>query len=145
MQPTGAIDFVFFDIGGTLGDRDPQSGNLIAFPSTASLLAVTRDVLKLRIGVITTLGTMTDDEGRSLLAGAGLDRFLDPKGFVSEHNGEHVAKPQPQIYQIAARQVGVPIERCLFIGENLLEVIGAVTAGMRAILKPCPPGRDSPV
>lgn len=34
------------------------------------------------------------------------------------------------------------VGRCLFVGENLIEVIGAIAAGMKAILGPCPPGRD---
>jgi len=42
----------------------------------------------------------------------------------------------------AAQTVGVPIDRCLYAGENLIEVIGAITSGMNALLKPCLPGRD---
>jgi len=36
----------------------------------------------------------------------------------------------------------VPIELCLYAGENLIEVIGAIAAGMKAVLKPCPLRRD---
>jgi hypothetical protein len=36
----------------------------------------------------------------------------------------------------------VPIQECLFVGENLNEVIGARIAGMQAERKQCPPGRD---
>ena len=54
-----------------------------------------------------------------------------------------VAKPgRVAIYQVAAQRVGVPIGRCLYVGENLIEVLGALAAGMKAILKPCPPGRE---
>jgi FMN phosphatase YigB (HAD superfamily) len=38
----------------------------------------------------------------------------------------------------------VPVGRCLYVGENLVEVIGAIAAGMKAVLKPCPPGRELP-
>jgi hypothetical protein len=41
--------------------------------------------------------------------------------------------------------VGVPVKKCLYVGENLIEVIGALAAGLQAVLKPCPPGRDLPV
>ena len=139
-----AIDCAFFDIGGTLGDRDPVSGKLIPFPSTVKMLTAVKAALGLRIGVITTLGILTDAQGMKLLEQAGLDVFLDPKGFVSEHLAG-VGKPDPAIYQFAADQMEVPIERCLFVGENLIEVMGAMTAGMQAVLKPNPPGRELPV
>lgn len=138
------IDFVFFDIGGTLGERNPVDGSFTAFPSSAGLLRSMRDVVGLRIGIITTLGSqLTNADGLALLQQAGLAAFLDPAGFVSDHDAG-VAKPRPAIYRFAADQVGVPVERCLYVGENLIEVIGAMTAGMKAILKPSPPGRDLP-
>jgi hypothetical protein len=31
---------------------------------------------------------------------------------------------------------------CLFVGEKLIEVLGALAASMKAVLKPCPPGRE---
>jgi len=142
MAPS-TIEFVFFDIGGTLGDRDPATGKLVPFPSTIPLLRATRDVLGVRIGVLTTLGNLTNNQGRALLDAAGLNTFLDPQGFVSEHDTQ-VAKPDPARYVAAAQKVGVPIEKCLYVGENLVEVMGALVAGMKAVLKPCPPGRELP-
>jgi beta-phosphoglucomutase-like phosphatase (HAD superfamily) len=139
------IRFVFFDIGGTLGERDPTTGKLIPFPSSAKLLTTVRDVIGLRIGVITTLGTLSNSQGRALLEQAGLAGFLDPQGFVSEHDVGEVAKPNLAIYEFAAHKVGVPIENCLYVGENLIEIMGALAAGMQALLKPCPPGRDLPI
>jgi len=137
------IDFVFFDIGGTLGDRDAATGAFTAYPSSAGLLSALRGI-GLRIGIITTLGPLTNAQGRAILQQAGLFPFLDPDGFVSDHDAG-VAKPATGIYRFAAQQVGVPIERCLYVGENLIEVIGALTAGMKAVLKPSPPGRELPV
>ena len=137
------VEFVFFDIGGTLGERN-ASGKLVPFPSSAGMLKAMRNQLGLRVGVITTLGSLTNAEGRALLQEAGLDEFLDPQGFFSEHDAG-VAKPDVRIYSFAAERVGVPIGRCLFVGENLIEVIGATVAGMKALLKPSPPGRELPV
>jgi len=92
--------------------------------------------------VKTTLGgQLSDDQALSLLRDAKLDGFLDQLGFVSD-NKAGTAKPNIAIYQFAAAQVGVPISRCLYGEENLTEVIGALAAGMKAVLKPCPPGRD---
>ena len=136
-----AIEIVFFDIGGTLGERDPSTGKLIPFASSAALLTAMRDVLKLRVGIITTLGNLSNSQGLALLEEAGFAEFLDPDGFVSEHDAQAL-KPDPAIYQAAANKVGIPVERCLYVGENLVEVMGAVAAGMKTVLKPCPPGRD---
>jgi len=138
------IKFVFFDIGGTLGDRDAGSGKLVPYASTARLMSDIRNVMGLPMGVITTLGQLSNHEGLKLLADAGLDTFLHPHGLISEHDVQEKGKPRAAIYQFAADKVGVPIEQCLYIGENLIEVIGAIGAGMKAVLKPCPPGRDLP-
>lgn len=139
------IEFVFFDIGGTLGERDPLTGALVPFPTTVKLLTAVRDVMLVPIGVITTLGPLTNAQGLALLQQAGLAGFLAPNGFVSEHDVGEIGKPDPAIYRFAATRAGVPIERCLFVGENLIEILGARTAGMQALLKPSPPGRELPL
>ena len=138
------VRFVFFDIGGTLGDRD-SSGALVPFASTKRLLRDVQTLLGLPIGVITTLGSLSNTDGLDLLDQAGLKAFLHPQGFVSEHDVHEKAKPRIEIYQFAAIKVGIPIEQCLFVGENLTEVMGALAAGMQALLKPSPPGRELPV
>jgi putative hydrolase of the HAD superfamily len=139
----GEIDFVFFDIGGTLGERD-SSGKFTPFPSSAGLLRGMREAVGLRVGIITTLGGQLTDAGAlKLLEAAGLKQFLDPDGFVSD-NGAGAAKPDPAVYLFAAEQAGVPVGRCLYVGESLVEVIGALAAGMKAVLKPSPPGRELP-
>jgi len=143
MPNTRDIDFVFFDIGGTLGDRKPTTGEFTPFSSSAGLLKALRDQLGLRVGIITTLGSLTNAEGLALLKTSGLAQFLDPTGFISEHDAG-AAKPDVKIYPFAAQRVTVPIDRCLFVGENLIEIIGAMTAGMKAVLKPFPPGRELP-
>ncbi len=138
---TTEIDIVFFDIGGTLGDRNSTTGKFTAFPSSAGLLQSMHQ-LGLRVGIITTLGAqLTDAQALDMLKQAGLSQFLDPVGFVSDHDAG-TAKPDPKIYRFAAQKAGVEISRCLFVGENLIEVIGAMTAGMKALLKPSPPGRE---
>jgi FMN phosphatase YigB (HAD superfamily) len=136
------IDFVFFDIGGTLGEK--TAAIFKAFPSSAGLLRAMRENVGLRVGIITTLGgQMSDAEALEMLRDAGLEKFLDPKGFVSD-NKAGMAKPDPEIYRFASEQVEVPVSRCLYLGENLIEVVGALAAGMKALLKPCPPGRELP-
>lgn len=144
MPTLSEIDFVFFDIGGTLGERNASDGKFVPFPSSAALVNAMRDQLGLRVGIIPTLGTQrTNAQALALLKTAGFDQFLDPAGFISDHDAG-VAKPNLEIYRFAAQRVGVAMARCLFVGENLIEVIGAMAAGMKVILKPCPPGRDLP-
>ena len=43
MPDTREIDFVFFDIGGTLGERNAATGNFVPFQSSAGLLQAMRD------------------------------------------------------------------------------------------------------
>jgi FMN phosphatase YigB (HAD superfamily) len=135
------VEAVFFDIGGTLGERDAASGKLVPYPSSAQLLKTTRG-LGLRVGIITTLGTaLTRDQGIALLQQAGLYGEVDPQGFVCDHDAGK-AKPDPAIYRFAAERMHVPIGKCMYVGENLVEVMAAMAAGMKAVLKPCPPGRE---
>ena len=142
--PEKSVDFVFFDIGETLGHRDPQTGLFRAFPDSIAILTGLRDAVGVRIGVITNLGTQISEKSvRTMLAGEGLATFLDPAGFISDQGADAekpagVGKPDVRIYQFAARQVNVPVGRCLYVGEDIVEVIGAQVAGMKAVLKPPP-------
>lgn len=135
MVPNKSLDCVFFDIGDTLGTLDQGTGQLVPFPDTVGLLTAIHQVLGLRIGIITTLGSRTNSQGHDLLKQAGLDSFVDPQAFISEHDANGEAKPHPAIYRLAAKKAGVPIERCLFVGESMLEVIGALAPGMPAVLR----------
>lgn len=140
-MPTSAqpLRVAFFDIGNTLGRVD-AAGRLVPFGDSAALLRSMRDGLGLRVGVITNLPAgMTAADAGSLLDGAGLGAFLDPLGLVTNHDAG-ADKPLAAIYQFAAARVGVPIGRCLYVGEDPAEVAGAIAAGMQAVLKPAPPG-----
>jgi hypothetical protein len=133
---------VFFDIRDTLGIVD-RRGHLVKYkPSTDELLAAMREVVGLRIGLITNLpDNVSSEDGKAMVKEAGIWEFLDAGGWVTNHDAG-VAKPAPGIFAFAARQMGLPPDQCLFVGENLIEVIGAQAAGMRAMLKPFPPGRE---
>ena len=135
------IEWVFFDIGRTLGERNSVTGKLDLYPSTRKLL-VSIHQLGPQIGVITTLGDqLTTDQGKQLLIDANLWQLIDPVGFITDHEAG-VAKPDLEIYPFAAEQVGVAIDRCMYVGEDLVEVLAAEVTGMRACLKPSPPGRE---
>jgi hemerythrin-like domain-containing protein len=139
---TRRIEAVFFDIRDTLGVVD-RKGHLVKYkPTTDQLLAAMKSAVGLRIGLITNLpANVTAEDGKAMVQEAGIWPFLDPHGWVTNHDAG-VDKPDPAIFAFAAKQMGVAPERCLFVGENLVEVIGAQTAGLRATLKPFPPGRE---
>lgn len=155
MNGAEPIEVVFFDARDTLGQVD-RPGHLVPYrPSTERLLWAMRNLVGVRIGVITNLpAEVSADEGRRMINEAVLATdpvgnggsvrigdFLDPAGVVINHEAGF-DKPDPRIYRHAAERMGVPVERALYCGENLIEVLGARAAGMQAELKPCPPGRD---
>ena len=137
-----ALKAVFFDIKDTLGYVN-RSGHLVTFkPSTQDLLDTVKALMGVKIGLITNLPKdLPAEAGRKMITDAGLMPYLDPNGIVINHD-VGVDKPNPEIYRIAAKQIGEKVHDCLFSGENYLEVLGAQIAGMQALLKPCPPGRD---
>lgn len=146
------VEVVFFDLRDTLGEVD-RPGHLVAYrPSTEKLLTAMRQIVGVRIGVITNLpADVTPEQGRRMIAEAVLSQhngepvrlgdFIDPQGIIINHE-VGLNKPDPRIFAMAAAQMGVAPEHCLFSGENLIEVLGAQAAGMQAQLKPCPPGRE---
>lgn len=133
---------VFFDIRDTLGIVDRQ-GHLVTYkPTTERLLDAMRRLVGLRIGLITNLpDNVSDTDGLKMVAEAGIASVLDPEGFVSNH-AAGAEKPSRGIYEFAAHKMGLDPAECVFVGENLIEVIGAEAAGMRTVLKPFPPGRE---
>lgn len=138
----GTTDFIFFDVRDTLGLVFSRGQLTVFKPSTERLLEALKSVVGVPIGIITNLpSNVTPADGRDMLEKAGVLKYLHPKGVVINHEVK-LDKPDPQIYVKAAEQVGVPVERCLFVGENFIEVLGAWRAGMPAVLKPYPPGGE---
>lgn len=137
-----AIKAIFFDVRDTLGYVD-RPGHLVPYkPSTVDLLQTVQGPIGARIGLITNLPKdVSAAAGRRMIEDAGILKFVDPQGLVINHDAG-VSKPDPAIFAYAARQMGLEPAECLFVGENFAEVLGAQTAGMKAVLKPCPPGRE---
>ena len=59
-----------------------------------------------------------------------LDRFGDR--IVSAHE-EGTAKPDPTLYRIAAKRIGVPVERCAVVEDTPTGARAAVAAGARCL------------
>ena len=108
----GGVEVVFFDIRDTLGVVD-RKGHLVKYkPTTDQLLEAMKQVVGLRIGLITNLPTnVSSADGKKMVDEAGITPYLDPKGFVTNHDAG-VEKPRAEIFTYAARQMGVPAGRC---------------------------------
>ncbi len=135
---------IFFDMRNTLGIVD-RPGHLVRFrPTTDYLLKMVREKIGVPIGIITNAPPGID--AKKMLEEAGLLEYLDPKGIVSTQDPDVLAvkgeKPGAAIYQVAAQRMGVPIQNCIYIGENLVEQLGAWAAGMSMGHKEFPPGGD---
>lgn len=135
---------IFFDMRNTLGVVD-RPGHLVKFrPTTDYLLKMVRDKIGAPMGIITNVPPGID--ANKMLADAGILEYLDPKGIISTQDEDVLAvkgeKPGPAIYRAAAKRMGVPIEDCLYVGENLVEQLGAWAAGMSMGHKEFPPGGD---
>jgi FMN phosphatase YigB (HAD superfamily) len=131
----------FCDIRDTLGIVD-RKGHLVLYRPTSVDLLKALKAMGLRVGLITNLPSDVSSEvGFQMVMDAGIAEFIDPEGFVTNHDAK-VDKPDPAIYRFAAEKMGLTPQDCIFIGENLPEVVGAQTAGMGSVLKPFPPGRE---
>lgn len=147
-----AVTAIFLDVRDTLGTVD-SPGHLTPFrPSTQMLLEAAKG-LGVRMGAITNLPSdISDAQGRDMVVQAVLSQRPDGSHLVIGDfiargdiitNHEAVAnKPAAAIYAFAASKLGVPIEQCLFIGENFTECLGAKLAGMHYMVKPNPPGGE---
>jgi hemerythrin-like domain-containing protein/beta-phosphoglucomutase-like phosphatase (HAD superfamily) len=136
------IKIAFLDIRDTLGYVD-RPGHLVLFkPTTLQLLKSLKDEIGLRIGIITNLPeNVSHEEGVKMLDEAKLLDYVDREDIISNHLAKE-AKPKAAIFEYACAKLGVDVSEALFIGENLLEIIGANAAGLHSVLKPFPPRRD---
>lgn len=131
------IAVVFFDVGRTLGELD-AAGELVVYRSTAGVLSAFRDGLGLRLGVISNLPKeMTTEDLVALLARAGLAEWFPLEAIVTSADAGK-DKPSAVIYRYAAKCVDMPLERCLYVGEDAGQVEGAIAAGMAGMVIPVP-------
>ncbi|MBU2613369.1 HAD-IA family hydrolase [Patescibacteria group bacterium] len=79
------------------------------------------------------LGIISNSEGKvgRLLTGLGI---RDAFELVIDSGVEGVAKPDPEIFRLAARRAGVAPEDCLHVGDQPdVDIRGALAVGMSAI------------
>ena len=154
------IKAIFFDARDTLGEVD-RPGHFIPYrPSTEQLLDGVKNQIKVRIGIITNVPSdQTAEQAHRMIREAELSQdpktgrpltigdYIDDGDIITSHEasaalGQLVQKPDPEIYRYAAQRLGLTPAQSLFVGENLVENLGATAAGMQVLLKPSPPGRE---
>jgi HAD superfamily hydrolase (TIGR01509 family) len=100
------------------------------------LIAALHDLAaRIRIGVITNGGSKAQ---RLKLEAAGFNHVFPPNlVFVSADLG--IAKPDPALFLLAARRLGVPPSHCLYIGDHAPhDRVGALAAGFQFRLASAP-------
>lgn len=140
------VEAVLFDRDGTLVHDVPYNGRpeLVrtvdgAGPAIAELRAA-----GIKVGVVTNQsGVARGLIGRDDVdaVNARVDALLGPfeTWQVCPHDdadGCSCRKPQPGMVLAAAAALGVPVERCVVIGDTAADVGAAAAAGARAILVP---------
>lgn len=106
-----------------------RSGSVNPKHLNTELLAFVRG---LRPGLITGILTNAGSQFReTFLAAYALHEYVDHI-IISAEVG--LAKPEPEIYHLAAKQLGVEPREAVFVDDREENVIGAEEAGMRAIL-----------
>lgn len=102
---------------------------LTLFPEVPMLL---KELTKLgiEIGMITNGPT---EHQRMKIQQLGLDEhFLENRIFISDQVGK--AKPNPDIFKVAAREINLPPEELLYVGDSWEnDVVGPMKAGWNAV------------
>lgn len=101
-----------------------------AFPSVKQLLKRMRDV-GLQLGVASSAKKTELD---SLLRIAGAEEFIEAK--TSSDDAEN-SKPDPDIVQAALKQLGLPPERVILLGDTPYDVEASLRAGIRVVAVRC--------
>lgn len=83
-----------------------------------------------RLGIVTNGATVIQ---RAAIEALGVEPAVDTL-VISEAEG--VRKPEAAIFRLAAARLGVPVERCCFVGDHPeVDVLGAQHAGLQAFWK----------
>jgi HAD superfamily hydrolase (TIGR01662 family) len=139
---------VLFDRDGTLIHDVPYNTD----PAAVRPMPGARAALDRLRGLGIPVGVVTNQSGlaRGLISPGQLERvnahvseLLGPFDAWSicphgENDGCGCRKPAPGLVRTAAAQLGVPVARCVVIGDTGADVTAAATIGARGILVPTP-------
>jgi len=144
--PAQAFDALLVDRDGTIVVDVPYNGDpalVQPVAGVAEALAKARSA-GLRIGVVSNQSGIARgllDEADVAAVNARVEELLGPFDTWqicphAETDGCACRKPQPGLVIAAAREIGVPVERCVVIGDIGSDMAAAVAAGAQAVLVP---------
>lgn len=151
-RPGRSVGPLLENVRGVLAELGLHDGE--AEEVTRLRLEHTRRVLVPREGALETLDELRRRGlrlGLISVCSEDVERAWDESPFAGRFDSVvlscsvGLSKPDPRIYELAAEQLGVPPEECLFVGDGANdELAGAERAGMRAavILRP---GEEEPL
>jgi len=142
MDPT-PLRVVFFDLGDTLVERDPDALPDLRFRwlsgAEAALAALRQSGLA--IGVISNTGSLSRDQLQALMP-AGFEWSLFDADLVLLSSEAGIEKPDSRLFRLALSRamtatisgmsLRVDPAECLFCGESMVETLVAQQVGMRA-------------
>jgi len=106
---------------------------MVPYPDTPAVLKAFSGA-GIPIGIVSNTGWSID----AGYAATGMDAFIQTFVLSCDLG---IAKPAPEIFLTACGRLGVPPERSLMVGNNLLADSGSICVGCHClILPPVPPG-----
>lgn len=128
MQSVGAPEQAISEILTRIYDRHKREHLWSWLDPTAPETFARLKSMGYRLGVISN----SDGSVPEAMAKFGLSHFFD---CILDSNLVGVEKPDPRIFEIALQQLGLPADRCIYVGDNYdRDVIGARNAGLVPIL-----------
>jgi FMN phosphatase YigB (HAD superfamily) len=104
----------------------PES--MVPYPDTVGALTAISEA-GVRIGIVSNTGW----DIRAGYRRAGIDGLIDAYVLSFEHG---IAKPEPELFAIACRQLGVKPSETLMVGNNGVADSGAAAAGCTCLVLP---------
>lgn len=132
ISPDEWVEAIVSGLAGRVDEvRARELGRALArapFRADEEVVAVLRRVrARVPLVLVTNATLQLEDD----LAALGIGDLAD---HVVSSAVEGVAKPDPEIYRIAAARAGVPLDRCLFVDDRQENVDAAVALGMKGVL-----------
>jgi beta-phosphoglucomutase len=114
---------------------DPEVLRNNQWPHNVALLQAAR-----RTGCVVGLATMS--RRKQALRVLDILDLREAFGFVATRDDVERGKPDPEIYQLVARELGVPTSECLVIEDSPAGVQAALAAGMHVVAVSTPFTRE---
>lgn len=121
------LDEVWAFAGSLVPHRRKPSPGPTADPVPGAVQAVKELARRYKLGVVTTRSTRAASD---ILLGIGLESAF---GVVADARSTLRIKPHPAPVLWAARQLGLPPEACLMVGDTTVDVRAGLAAGTQVV------------